>query len=124
MRQYWMLLPLVLTGCGGKTGDPGICQTPEPLTAASLNAGTHEGDLRWCVHRWAYRLAAAPGSSAQVAPAVVTACGDEVIDAFIAKNPAPDGVDAEAYSKGVRSKALSDAVFRVTQARAGHCDIP
>jgi len=119
-----MLLPLVLTGCGGKTGDPGICQTPEPLTAASLNAGTHEGDLRWCVHRWAYRLAAAPGSSAQVAPAVVTACGDEVIDAFIAKNPAPDGVDAEAYSKGVRSKALSDAVFRVTQARAGHCDIP
>jgi len=101
-----------LSGCNPDKPDDRICSRP-PSTVAS-------GDMAACVHRWSYRLAGAPGSAEEIAGAVATACNEV---ANFNADKAPKNIRTETYL-GNHALAETQAIFRVTQARAGHCEVP
>lgn len=110
-----MLLPL---GACSQANER-ICSTPDPIP---YDGTWVEGDWKGCVHRWSYRLAPAPGTSAQVAKAVVAGCDDAILSAAVhGKNGTGETSDVR-YEETI-ADADKSALFRVTQARAGHCDI-
>jgi len=107
------LVALALAGCQqAQKADDRIC-----LTAPSEIA---PGDMKACVHKWAYRLARSSDPAETVAKAVVAACND-VANAAVEKLGTVNQV--ERYEGTVRL-AETDALFRVVQARAGHCEVP
>ncbi|HEX7820945.1 MAG TPA: hypothetical protein VF463_10040 [Sphingobium sp.] len=109
MRLSWTLMMLpVLASCG--QANERICETPIASPAV--------GDWQGCVHRWAYRLASAPGSSAQVAQAVVAGCEDAV---YASIKPDDNNGHPGELMADLLATAQRQALFRVTQARAGHC---
>jgi len=73
-----------------------------------------------CLHKWSYRLAGAPGSNAEIASAAVTACAKEEV--FQINAAGPD--KASALADDIDRADQGIALFRVIQARAGHCAIP
>lgn len=105
---------LLLGGCGGEqAADNKICQTaPTTITP---------GDMMACVHKWSYRLARSSEPAPVVAKAVVQACND-VANYSADHVPAPSQ-KTEVYA-GQMAVGETEAIFRVIQARAGHCDIP
>jgi hypothetical protein len=82
-----------------------------------------------CVHAWGYRLARAPGSNSEVAKAVVSGCRDGIAEWVNWRSIGPDSEvpaygSKEALEKSANDEMLQLALFRVTQARAGKCEIP
>lgn len=106
---------LVISSCGGRANDPRICSEPRtqerdielwgklPPDDLARNMGFAEG----CVHRWAYRLAAAKEPAEVVAKAVT----EGACRIAVSRTPYPDLYRGE-------------ALFHVVQARAGRCKIP
>lgn len=115
----------VLVGCDRfQKEDDRICARP-PVVALV------EGDMNACIHKWAYRLAQSHEPAGIVAKAVVQACND--VANFSANRAAKnEAVMAAGDSEKVKSDAYMalmavgevEALFRVVQARAGHCDFP
>lgn len=99
-------------------------QSPKPDDRICLTAPTEiaTGDMKACVHKWAYRLARSSDPAKVVAEAVVDACNDVA-------NYRADGSPLENTEEGKRqyeaalAEAETNALFRVVQARAGHCEI-
>ncbi|QIG80202.1 hypothetical protein [Stakelama tenebrarum] len=114
MLRMMTLLCVLLAGCASENG--AICEVPKS------NDWSNPGP---CVHRRAYQLAGAPGSSSEVSKAVVAACEAE-IESFAQANAKGDDAKSkrEAHDEivdSVRDVLERDALFRVTQARAGNC---
>jgi len=100
-----------------------------------MSYGAQANRVSECIERMAYRLAGAPGSNSEVADAVMGGCTDlfrGVVAAQIAAaqtggvpfsaTSTANGLDTTAEGalfEDMRRLAL----FSVTQARAGHCDV-
>ena len=80
-----------------------------------------------CVHKWAYRLAGSPDSAEVVAKAVTQACvnviGQDAERAAVQVAGHPDEERRQAFFDISMKVMEGQALFRVVQARAGHCDI-
>ncbi len=110
------LVALALAGCQqAQKADDRIC-----LTAPSEIA---PGDMKACVHKWAYRLAQSSDPAETVAKAVVGACNEVASYAAEKVSPGPTEAGSKAYQDAL-AIAETDALFRVVQARAGHCEVP
>eukprot|EP01035_Chromulina_nebulosa_P006772 gene6772-9150_t len=129
-----------MAGCGN--ANERICSTPPALedslklrdsgpapdpVLAALRQGAF---TRSCVHRWAYRIAAAPDSATTVAKAVVAGCRDakdrwDALDyeANRSTDMLPSNRDGRAITRSAfHNEELEDlALFSVVQARAGNC---
>jgi hypothetical protein len=106
----------MLTSC--QAADDRICSTPPKEPA--------RGDYAGCVHRWAYRLARSPETKDQIATAVVAACED-AIDASLLDSKLPLPSDPKVFERihqDREERAKRQALFHITQAKAGDCDIP
>lgn len=78
--------------------------------------------MNTCIHKWAYRLARSQDPAEIVAKAVVTACNDVANYAVEhVPNITPEQ-RIERYS-GALAVGQVTALFRVVQARAGHCAV-
>lgn len=114
MRTCGVLcLALALTGCEFDKQDDRIC-SHAPSTIVP-------GDMQACVHKWAYRLARAPGTTSEIVEAALQACDDVALFNSRKLN------DFQARDREYRQQLLlgrDQAAFRVVQARAGRCDIP
>lgn len=104
---------------------------PDAKTCAPPPVTVKAGDMNGCIHLWAYRLASSPDAANLVAKAVVQACND------VANVAAESGGKAQAAKlgddesraiteayRGITSVGEMTALFRVVQARAGHCKAP
>lgn len=148
MKHHWVALALAvaLSGCGKVSGaNDAICTTPA-IYPVGVNLPPVERS-KWCVHRWAYKLAQSNEPVGVVADAAVGACLDALLasqvelGAFQAgKGVQPGGPDGQIVASrgaeqgfslfsgrsiGVAAQTYellrSEAVFRVVQARAGKC---
>lgn len=103
---------LALGGCGNfEQEDDRICVRPPTVIL-------QKGDMDACVHKWAYRLAKSNEPAHVVAKAVATACNDVANDGL-----SNDTAGSQAY-RAKMDIGENLALFRVVQARAGHCDFP
>lgn len=109
-----MIAGLSLAGCDRATEDARICLTPPSAVIP--------GDWKACVHRWAYRFAAAKESVAVVTEAVVGAC-DDAVSFDLDRAGKSKEEQAQLYSATL-DLAEREAQWRVVQARAGNCAIP
>lgn len=101
-----------LGGCGRfEKEDDRICVRPPTVIL-------QEGDMNACVHKWAYRLAKSNEPAQVVAKAVATACNDVANHGL-----SNDAAGSQAY-RAKMDIGENIALFRVVQARAGHCDFP
>lgn len=114
MRALLLITLLGLTGCNElRQSDDRICLTP----------GTSDvvGGTNACIHKWAYRLSGAPGTTEEIANAVLTACNEAAMEEAKQYNSAPNY--DQKYRELLRA-GIEQARFRVIQSRAGHCAIP
>lgn len=103
----------LLSGCELDREDPRICLSPPSEIT--------QGDIKACVHKWAYRLAPAPGPNSDIVEAAIQACDD------VALWKSRQMKDIQAMTREYNQMILlarDQALFRVVQARAGHCEIP
>lgn len=108
----------LLAGCNEDQND-GICATP--------SNDVMSGDWKTCVHRWSYRLASAPGTNREIAAATVAGCVEAIEwegDAEKAAIEATGDFSNPPKHEDKYAAATNLALFRVVQARAGHCEIP
>lgn len=119
-RRLAAALALCVVGCS--EGNPNICSRPPAVWDGLTRQAVTEG----CLHRWAYRLARAPGPNPEIAEAALSACEDSVLmlagqRAEQYRVPADQlAENTEAAKQEMRRLAL----FHVVQARAGDCPIP
>lgn len=119
MRPRLLLtVTLSLFGCSQQAKqDDRICTTPP---------GAAQGDWASCVHRWAYRLARAPGPNGEIAEAAVSGCYD-AIEWEVENSAEAAASDKENLDKMLQTRidaSRKKALFHVVQARAGHCKFP
>ena len=114
MKHAALFGMLALNACNqnlAKEQDSRICESPPTV---------RPGEWGNCVHKWAYRLARSSDPAPVVARATVVACADAVafaVNAAEANERVQMLADINRSTDGI-------AIFRVVQARAGHCDIP
>ena len=149
MKRVWVALALsvALSGCGKiNGGNDAICTTPA-IYSVGIDKPPVERS-KWCVHRWAYKLAPSSEPVGVVADAAIGACLDALqaaqvelgayqadtrknlegrLEPEVAARAADEGVSLfSGRSIGVAAKTYEDlraeAVFRVVQARAGKCN--
>jgi hypothetical protein len=113
MKQIVFVIASIslLSGCNQAKPDDRICSTP-PATAP--------GAWSDCIHKWAYKMAGAQGANSDVAKASVAACADAI--AYQINEAEPE--DRAQLLADINRSAPEIALFRVVQARAGHCAIP
>ena len=113
MRNYFAVVALLaVSACQAQVKpDDRICSTPPAVESGAWGS---------CVHKWAYRLAGAQGSNSEIAKAAVVACADAVAYKVDAAKPE----DRLQLLADINRTAPEEALFRVVQARAGHCAIP
>lgn len=138
-----VVLALILVGCDRP--NPEICIPPKPITLGGdlmpvpasprTDWGYQRENSLNCVHRWAYRLAKAPGSNEQAARAVIGGCGETIDRMAVAwregvedgrnlpmRNPATGAfVEPEEAST---AEMYGYALFYVAGGRAGNCRAP
>ncbi len=119
-----------LSGCAERENSA-ICSTPESLSEALKlphDFGNETIKVDACLHRWAFRLAAADGSINEVAQAAVGGCHDMFpveTTLFITENKMPtDQATIDRWEGKFRADGLEMARFYVAMARAGKCNIP
>lgn len=123
-----MAFVLLLQGCSEKIGDEDlICnQSPGLITSAGATGDEQVKVAETCIHKWAYRFGRAPGSNTEIARAVVGACReaiDMVLELKVAEgNKAKQPFTDEVWQLFVK-RFDENALFRVTQGRAGNCGI-
>jgi hypothetical protein len=113
MKQVVISLAVfgLLAGCDRVKPDDRICSTPPEMAPGAW------GD---CIHKWSYRLSRAQGPNLEIAKAAVAACADVIV--FKVNQADPE--DRLQLLEDINRSAPETALFRVVQARAGHCDIP
>lgn len=145
------MISLALAGCGGSQAAPKICSSFLQPSSDQMAVLPWAEKLDVCLHKWSYRLAQSKEPASVVAIAAIGACQD-ALDARISEkldksvlqsmNAYNDGVEfarkkgltppatewqpptAETIEKQVSNHARTNAIFRVTQARAGNCEVP
>lgn len=112
------LLTALLLGACGQAPDNRICETPPQEGRGDL--------VKTCIHRQAYALASAQGSTASIAASVLTACEQPItIRAAVAASRSEANVSAMVrLRQELKEQFQPEAEMRVTQARAGHCEPP
>lgn len=122
MRAF-VLSALLVSGCNQQSynqkADNRICL---------LSRTWAQGEMVNCVHDWAFRLAQSPDPAEVVAKAVTRACVN-LIDQDAQRTAVkvaghPDEARRQAFFKISMEVMEGQALFRVIQARAGHCEIP
>lgn len=122
MRGLMLVAAIAVAGCD-EGAEKRICSdAPTKITP---------GDVKACVHKWAYRLARSADPVSSVADAAVIACDGMLITRADdeANSPAvqaagdPDKVKVETYNLW-KNIGREEALFRVVQARAGNCELP
>ncbi|HYI43693.1 MAG TPA: hypothetical protein VD768_08745 [Sphingomicrobium sp.] len=92
--------------------------TGKPIATATEQAQAMEA----CIHRWAIRLARAPGPNREIADAVLAGCAEPItLTPHMYRQEKNDDLADEAYWT---SRATKLALFHVVQARAGDCPLP
>lgn len=149
MKRVWVALALsvALSGCGKiNGGNDAICTTPA-IYPVGIDKPPVERS-KWCVHRWAYKLAQSNEPVGVVADAAIGACLDaleaaqiekrgdqaktvetlrrEYGDAWAAATLGKDGSlftgEQITLEAKVHEDLRAEALFRVVQARAGKCN--
>lgn len=118
-----VLSALLLSGCNqqleNQKADSRIC-TPAPTKA--------QGEMVNCVRDWAFRLAHSPDPAEVVAKAAVRACvnviDEDAVRTAVQVAGHPDEARHQTFFKISMDVMEGQALFRVVQARAGHCEIP
>ena len=129
----FMLCGLLVSACGGREivgQDDRVCETPILYDVNKPVSSVDEQGLitEQCVHKWAYRLARAPGSNAEIAKGTMGACRS-AFDTWkiqLANTSQGEFVDVEGknrYYAQTEAALTEQALFRVVQARAGSCSI-
>ena len=119
-RGALVAVAFLAAGCDAfSRTDEAICAPPSGPPGALRAVAPEQLELtNECVWFWAYRLAPAEGSIADVADAVIGACFSNIehYEALIARgaNRPPDAAAAAAAFR-------RDAMYRVAEARAGNC---
>lgn len=114
-----LLIAVALAGCSRNVGDDRVCAAA-PTIMSRESARDRAGS---CVHRWAYRLARAPGTNAEIAEAAVTGCLDAIEVQANRRAAEPNsGTTAEAEYAAILARQRRLAVFHVITARAGNCE--
>lgn len=121
VRTAALFTIVLATGCAKSKANDAACLTPPN---AMESAGTLGEKEEGCLHRWAYRLAGAPGSSKDVADAVAAGCEEPTRNIWLESSRGQDTATQDRMRQDIRDRALGNALFHVTQARAGNCDIP
>jgi hypothetical protein len=126
-----ILLPVVfvipLTSCG--TGnDPEKCPQPIHVTLSkSPMLDELEGSVRSCLHAQAYRLSGADGPAEQIVASVIQACRSTTDNwkQTIDNSNGEYAVAAigDAYFQPMEEEFKKEALYRVTEARAGECKL-
>lgn len=139
-----MVMLLVLSGCD-RGSDNAVCATVPALSAEPLvNATNVPVDpvarrkfASECVHRWAYRLSLSNEPAGTVTDAVLGACYEAIAalqradsvsfyDRYGRANATFEGLSTlkGKYVPGeeqIVEELRAEALFRVVQARVGHC---
>ena len=121
MRWGALLVGALLVG-GCEQADKRICTSAPKFPYDEAEAPQS------CAHRWAYRLARSKDPAPIVAEAVMQACKEPLdfyksarLGATAAASERP--LPVEQFFTDVTEDTRREALFRVVQARAGHCDI-
>ena len=123
-----LLACAMLAGCSGMKqsladadGGAGIC-APVPPARQDTAANAYQQAIQRdeCIHRWGYRLARAPDSAESVVGAVIGACRSQ-IDRSATMLGEGDQDAERYYLTEMERVARERALYRVIQARAGHC---
>lgn len=121
-----LAMAAIIAGCGERPDGDGVRQSalcapvPAPRQQAAANAYEQAIQRDECIHRYAYLFAPTRDSAADVVGAVIGACRAPIDrSATLLGNG-----DAEAerwYLAEMERVARERALYRVIQARAGHC---
>ncbi len=124
LTPFILALSLLLTGCGRSAeADDRICSTPgSQPTVAAETLPEQQAIVDQCIHSWAYRLARSDARVEEVALATLGAC-QNAID-YLGRFDKRLEPTALAATRETQPRSYGQAIFRVTQARAGHCAIP
>lgn len=147
-RAFVAVAAMGLSGCSALEGpNAAICSPVREFAPETASQVPDSELLSNCLHQWGYRLAPGPDGAAVVAQGVLSACA---LALDRAAGDARDGARASARElqaehkkagnagtsleyanlaaewandaeKGVREGAYKEAVFRITQGRAGKC---
>lgn len=129
MKQAAALALFALAGCQSENRT--VC-IAAPTLEDTLKLGSDSEAWRQkvdaCVARWANRIAAAPGSTREIAQASIGACLDAIESRASVTNREllKDGVASDTYEKTVsdmQREATQKAMFYVAMNRAGHCTV-
>ena len=114
---------LLAAGCDSfHGGNEAVCAPPAGPPAGPRPVAPEQREATSdCIWFWAYRLAPAEGSIADVAEAVTSACWPmiEHFEALTARNenrPPDSARAAPAFRR--------EAMYRIAEARAGDCEAP
>jgi hypothetical protein len=122
-RNLVLAIALLACGCDSfRRADDTLCAPPAgpPGQPRSVTPEQREATTD-CVWYWSYRLAGAEGSIGDLAEAVMGACWRmiEHYEALTARDEHREADVARAAAPFRR-----DAVYRIAEARAGHCPAP
>jgi hypothetical protein len=120
-------LVLIATACSelrtslAEAGGESLCAPVPPARSdQAANGYTQAVQRDECIHRWAYRFAAAPDDADQVVGAVIGACRAQ-IDRSATMLGGGDDEAERWYLAEMERVAKERALYRVIQARAGNC---
>lgn len=109
------------TSLADAQGGGGLCDPiPPPRQQPAANAYQQAIQRDECIHRWGYRLAAAPDDADAVVGAVIGACRAQ-IDRSATLLGEGDEEAERYYLTEMERVARERALYRVVQARAGKC---
>lgn len=120
-----VLAGMMLGGCSrspfAAPPNPNICAPVPPARSGSAGnsyeAAVHRDE---CLHRFGYRFALAPDSAEQVVGAVIGACRPQIDRSAVLLANGDEAAETY-YLAEMERVARERALYRVVQARAGHC---
>lgn len=113
MKRALLMAVTILSACSSSStqhADAKICEAVPAKGDPMVN----------CIHKYAYRLAKAPGSANEITDLVLEACSTEITNWVNGGKTPAERSDRDTIWDSLRSYAK----YRVIEARAGHCDAP
>ena len=118
---------LISASCSSSNDPPGCPQPKLTVLEGSPSLDQLEGSVKACIHFQSYRLSPAPGSTEQIAESVMQGCNSWIANwkHSIENSKGEYAVAAagDAYFDSMNVEFRRNAIFRVTEARAGKCSL-